>query len=103
MVYTAITRQGSLFLWRVRLPGTDGKGNRWWDAAHEAAARARHTWIRIASDLAAGTYAVWAAEGDLGEPTWPNQSFRDLLAMAFKDRLIDTADHPVLKKLLGRV
>jgi hypothetical protein len=102
-LYTAIDRQEVLFLWKVRLPGADGKSNSWWDSAHEAAALARKTWVRIAADQSLGAYRVWEATGELGDPEWPDKSFRELLAIAFKGKLIDSLDHPVLRKLRGEV
>jgi hypothetical protein len=48
-----------------------------------------------------GAYRIWEASGDLPEPEWPEQSLRDLLAIAFKGRYIDTLDHAVPKRLRG--
>jgi hypothetical protein len=102
-LYTAIDRQDVLFLWKVRLPGADGKSNPWWDSAHEAAARAQRTWVKIAANQALGAYDVWEAASELSEPNWPNKSSRELLAIAFKGKLIDSLDHPVLRKLRGEI
>ncbi len=51
--------------------------------------------------MSSGAYDVWQTEGPLPEPQWPETSFKDSLRTAFKDRLIDTLDHPVLKRLRG--
>jgi len=32
---------------------------------------------------------------------WPTESLKELLKIGFRDRLIDTVDHPVLKRLRG--
>lgn len=45
--------------------------------------------------------ATFAASGDLPAPPWPLTPFGELLRVAFKDRFITTADHPVLRKLRG--
>jgi len=102
-LYTAIDRQGNLFLWKVHLPGVDGKSNRWWDSAGDAVKLARQSWVRVASDMALGAYSVWEATGELTEPDWLGHSFRDVLALAFRGKLIDALDHPVLRKLRGEV
>ncbi len=47
------------------------------------------------------TARLFEAMGDLPGPTWPDVSFRDLLAIAFKGKRIDTLDHPVLRRLRG--
>ena len=43
------------------------------------------------------------AKGDLGEPQWPDKSFRELIAIAFRDNVIDRADHPVIRELNGEI
>lgn len=57
--------------------------------------------LRVAANMSLGAYDVWQTEGPLPEPQWPETSFKDSLRTAFKDRLIDTLDHPVLKRLRG--
>ena len=39
----------------------------------------------------------------LPEPEWPELSLRELLRIAFKDKMIDDLGHPVLRKLRGEV
>jgi hypothetical protein len=102
-LFTAINRQGVLFIWPVRLPGADGKVDAWSQSALEAAQKARKGWLRVAANMALGAYEVWDATGELGEPEWPDKPFRGLLAIAFKGRFIDSLDHPVLRKLRGEV
>jgi hypothetical protein len=102
-LFTTINRQGVLFLWPIRLPGSDGKVDAWSQSALEAAQKARKGWVRVAANMALGAYEVWEASGDLGEPDWPDKPFRELLATGFKGKLIDSVDHPVLRKLRGEV
>ena len=102
-IFTAINRQGVVFLWPCRLPDETGRSNSWHESALEAVERAKSTWTRIAADMSLGAYRIWEAGGDLPEPEWPEQSLRDLLSIAFKDRYIDSLDHPVLKRLRGEV
>ena len=41
---------------------------------------------------------------DLAEPEWPaDETFNDLLRLAFKDRLVDRPDHPVVQRLAGAI
>jgi hypothetical protein len=44
---------------------------------------------------------VFKAAADLPAPVWPDHTLQDLIRVAFKERLIDRADHPVLKRLWG--
>ena len=99
--FTAMTRQKVLFLWPVRLPGPDGRDNEWNRSALEAAMMASKKWVRVVANMALGAYEVFEATGDIPEPEWPEQSFGELLRIAFKDRFIQDLDHPVLKRLRG--
>ena len=45
ILYTAINRQGVVFLWPVKLPAADGKILEWHRSAAEAAERAMASWI----------------------------------------------------------
>lgn len=101
IVYTAINRQNVLFLWPIRLPGTDGKIDDWNRSAVEAAQLATGRWVRIAANMSLGAYDVFEATAKLPEPEWPTLSFGELLRVAFKNRYIDTLDHPVLLRLRG--
>jgi hypothetical protein len=103
ILFTAINRQGVLFVWPVRLPGTDGKSNPWNDSALNAADMAMKRWIRLASNRSLGAYEIYEATGDLADPVWPEISFQKIIDIAFKNHYIDSVDHPVVKRLLGQV
>ena len=102
-LFTAINRQGVVFLWPVRLPGPDGKNNEWNRSALEAAQMATDRWARVVSNMSLGAYEVFEATGNIPEPIWPEQSFQELLQIAFKDHYIDDINHPVLRRLRGEV
>lgn len=102
LLYTAIDDSGNVFLYPVGLPGADGSSNAWWQSGHAAAATAQKEWVRIVAVKTAGHYVTKAAKVDKGEPKWPEKSFEELLNMAFADgRLIDSLDHPLIRKLNG--
>jgi hypothetical protein len=98
---TAVTPQGSVRLWPIRLPNPDGSDNEWFVSAREVAAKAEGSWIRMVANREARGYDVFQAKGDFGDPTIPEQSFQDLLKLAFAGKVIDNLDHPVIVKLLG--
>jgi hypothetical protein len=102
-IYTAINRQSTLFPWPVRLPGPDGRQNEWWRSGHEAAALAEKKWVRVSSNKNLGAYEIHIADSVMSEPQWPEHSFRDLLRIGFRDRIIDRPDHLVIKQLRGLV
>ena len=102
-LHLAITKQGDLFLWPVKLPGPDGRRNEWNDSAMEAAKLAESRWVRMAANMAGGHYDVFEAVGELAEPTWPDLSLKEILRLCFKDRYIKKSDHPCLRALRGEV
>jgi hypothetical protein len=100
-LYTAVNRQGGVFLWPIPLPREDGRDNAWSRSAREAAEIATGKWIRVAANMSQGAYDVFEAIGNFPEPEWPNLTFEELVHKAFKGRYIDSPDHPALRQLRG--
>ena len=90
-------------MWPVYLPGADGKHNEWHRSAAEAAERAIDRWVRVTANMALGAYEIREAMGDLREPEWPAASFEEILQVAFRDHIVDRADHPLVGHLHGIV
>jgi hypothetical protein len=101
-LYTAINRQGTVFFWPVRLPSPDGKDLDWWRSGRQAAELAMESWIRVKANMNLGAYDIWKAVDKIPEPEWPDVGFWELIKLAFRDHLITTIDHPVIKRLRGR-
>jgi len=54
--------------------------------------------------MSLGAYDVCVAPTETVPPNWGElPSLNEILRLAFKDHLIDTADHPVLKRLRGEI
>ena len=100
-LFTTIDRQGNVFLWPIRLPGEDGRLDEWNRSALDAADMAMNAWVKVSANMGLGAYDVFEATGDLPDPKWPEQPFNELLRIAFKRFVIDTPDHPVLRRLRG--
>lgn len=98
---TGIDKQGSLFIWAVRLPGPDGRSNSWSESALQAVEIARKHWVRVSANMQAGGYDLLQATGNIPDPEWPEMSFREILSTAFKGKLVDSLDHPVIRRLRG--
>jgi len=98
---TTINRQGTLHIWPVKLPTPEGRQNEWHRSAAEAAERAMKKWVRVTSSMSLGAYEIFEAGGDLPEPVWPDYAFEEILKIAFRDRVVDRADHPLVQRLLG--
>jgi hypothetical protein len=101
IVFTAITRQGTIFLWPIRNPGSDGKDNEYWRSAREHAKTAMSSWMRIKANKELGAYESYVATASIPEPVWPEQTFGQLLGIAFRDRFINSPDHEIIKALRG--
>jgi hypothetical protein len=103
LLQLAITRKGVLFIWPLTIPSDENPlGRSWHESARKAAEIAKQHWSRIAADKALGGYRIRQAEGKLAEPEWPtDETFNDLLAIAFADKIIVSADHPVCRALRG--
>ena len=96
-----MTRQGVAFVWPVRPPMAD-RADAWASTALDAIAHAERRWTRMTADMALGGYRIAVAAVD-DEPTWPTESFGELLKIAFKNSVVDSLDHPTLRRLRGEV
>lgn len=101
MLHTAIDRRNNAFLIPVPLPGPDGRRNPWHQSLAEVVAMAETKWVRSVANMAVGGYDMLVAEAALAEPEWPDAPFQELVQIAFRDRVIDSEAHPVIKQLLG--
>src|SRR5271166_776777 len=100
-----IHRSRTPFIWSSTIPSADaGRGRSWHESALMAKNIAKTTWIKVLSERAMGGYRVFPAEASLPEPVWPaDKTFQDYLEIAFRDRVITSKDHPVVRKYLGKV
>jgi hypothetical protein len=99
MLYATITLQNDISVWPVKL-----SENIWSESAREAAELAKKSWIRLRPRADRQGYDILLASGSMKEPAWPEDTtFDDIVESAFKGRVIDSLDHPVLKALRGEV
>jgi len=101
VLFTCINRQGVVRLFPVRLPGPDGKVNEWHRSLMEAAQHAMEHWVRIKANMALGAYEIFEAATAIPQPVWPDVTFQELLRIGLRDRVVDRADHHLIKKLRG--
>ena len=103
LIVTTISREGVLSMWPIKLPGPDGRHDTWNASALDAVVEAGKQWIRVVSNIPLGAYEILTTSAALAEPEWPTLPFRELLRIAFRDRMIESLDHPVLKRLRGEI
>jgi hypothetical protein len=79
--------------------------NAWNSTALEACEQAKTLWTQALSrkDEGVDAYKVDKARNQeaFPEPRWPKLSLEELIAKAFTGRMIDSADHPALLRLVG--
>jgi len=103
-LFTCMSKRGVVFLWPAHLPNvSNNSGRTWHQSALQVAEQAKTLWVKMVGNKALGAYEYVKARGDLGEPQWPDKTFRELLKVAFADRVIDSMDHPVIRDLLGAI
>jgi hypothetical protein len=99
-LYTAVNMQGVVRLWNVRMPDPDGRIDLWQQSSAEGAQRAMTQWVRVKADMNLRAYQIHVSDS-VAEPAWPEQTFQELVRIAFQGRLVDRLDHPVVKRLRG--
>jgi hypothetical protein len=100
-LFTCINRQHVLRLVPVKLPGPDGRVNEWHRSLMDGVEAAMHHWVRIKANMALAAYEICQATGTIPDPVWPDETFQELLRTAFRDRVVDRVDHPLIKRLRG--
>jgi hypothetical protein len=103
LIVTTVTRQALAFLWGLQLPGNDGRSSDWVAVPLEAARAAETHWVKLYWDQSQRRHRINVSEHIDDEPQWPTQTFRELIRLAFKERVITILDHPILKRLRGEV
>jgi hypothetical protein len=100
---TSVNRAGTVFFWPMRMARPDGRIDTWNQSALEAAREARTSWVRVTANQDLQGYNIDHASRQSIEPKWPDLTFPELFRIAFKDALISTWDHPVLRRLNGEI
>jgi hypothetical protein len=105
LILTMIHRSRSLFIWSSTIPTADsGRGKKWYESALSAKNVAKTRWIKVVSDKSISGYRCFPSQGDLAAPVWPtDKTFQEYLEIAFRDRIITSMDHPVVRKFLGQM
>jgi hypothetical protein len=105
-LYTCVNTSGVVLLWPARIPTSEKRDN-WALSAHEAAQAGMQQRIRIKANMSLGAYEVFTSDSPTPgtTPLWPKESLGELVHIAFKKvgRYVDSAEHPVMRQLLGRV
>ena len=102
-LFTCIDKRTNIFLWPAKLPTADGSASArsWYQSGLRAAEEAKKAWVKISGNKGVGAYDISLARGDLGDPQWPDHTFKELVELSFHDKLIDSMEHAVVKEIDG--
>jgi hypothetical protein len=103
LLLTSMNRQGVVFIWPVRLPRSDGRLDNWSTTSLDAAQIAEDHWVRVVPNMHLGAYEVHKATANLDDPQWPDISFKKLMEIAFRGKIVSDFSHPALKRLRGEI
>ncbi len=101
MLFTAVNRDGEVFIWPVRLPRGDGRTDQFMVSDMEAAQAAERKWTRRQWVPENKSHKNTISKNLTDEPMWPEIDFPELIKTGFKDKYLYNLDHPVLKRLRG--
>lgn len=99
---TYIERSGVIALWPVNL-SREGRSNPWTDSALDIVANMTGRWLNVRASQAHGAYLVSEPAMTFPAPAVPAYSLARLVTVAFKGKVIDSNDHPVLQRLRGEI
>lgn len=102
-LFYIVTRQSEVMLMPVGVHEPLEEWNSYHATAYKAALMAKTEWVRMKADQSAQMYRISTAPSSLEEPEWPDLTLSEVLRIAFKDRVIESIEHPVLKALRGEI
>jgi hypothetical protein len=105
-IYTGITYwSGEIFLSEIAQPDAEEK-DREYNRTRRLAYKAAETqWIKLQTNDSIGAYDTVLAISKLPDPEWPEEpeNMIKALEIAFKDKIIEDHNHPILKRLRGEL
>jgi hypothetical protein len=99
-LHVAVDGHGGYFLLRVKLPNPEqDNDNVWYQTARMVAAAATKEWVKVTKP--AGSDRGWgfiSVRHKMFVPQWTAKPFKEILAAAFPDHVIDRIDHDLIKQ-----
>lgn len=95
-LYAAINRKGDIQIIPLRLPTANEPEDGWTQTLERALCNACHHWTLLVPNYRKERYEVFTRAFLHLPPVWPDRSVPEYVEIAFKGKIIDRADHPVL-------
>jgi hypothetical protein len=97
-----VTRAGNPGLWPIKLQDEGGRIDTYSESALAIVTDHAGKWIRVLSDQNDKTYNVLESSSmELSALKWPEAGFEWMFQTAFRNRVIRSLEHPILKALRG--
>jgi hypothetical protein len=95
LIVRYVTMAGEEGLWALKLNPPDGKSNNWNKSALNILELAESGWVRMVN--AGKHYRYQPSKKTLKEvpPKFTDRTFKDLIDIAFKDRIVNSLDHEI--------
>lgn len=104
VVYPYVDWFGRCGLWAVLVPSVSGKLDPWSRDAHRVAAELRQHWGRVVTKKEEDGYDVKLPAVVMADPEWPTDlDLAALLKRGYAGKFIDSPDHPLVRRLTGRI
>ncbi len=65
---------------------------------HSSGASGDENWVRVAPNMGLGGYDLHVATG---QGLRPDLDLQGIIRLAFRDRMIDSLEHPIIRRLQG--
>jgi hypothetical protein len=97
-IYTGMTATKDLFLVYIKKSQST-----WYESAIEMMRLALKGWVKIEADMnVGGCYNYYPPPHPIADPDWSDlPPFYEMLALALKGHIIESADHPAIRRKLG--
>jgi hypothetical protein len=101
LVLTCSWPSGNILIWPV--PILTEREFPVWKSARAAYELALDQWVQMVWAEDRNDYLIETAEGIDHEPAWPEKDFEELLKLGFDGKVIDSEEHPYVRRLRGLV
>jgi hypothetical protein len=101
LVLTSTWPSGNLLIWPV--PILADREFAAWKSLRKAYELAQDRWVQMVWSEERSDFQLEIAEGIDHEPTWVEKDFGELLKLGFDGKVIDSEEHPYVRRLRGLI
>jgi hypothetical protein len=101
-LFTLVDWHGDVWLWPLLTSDGRGRTDPYTRSAHEAIEAAYEEWVRLIVIGGTNKITVMPSADRHIDPTWP-ADYYDAIRKGFTGRVIDSLDHPVVRRLRGQI